>query len=250
MMIKGKQDQDSKFDYNSINAGYYDLIYKRNGGVRSKWHHLRFARLRKEIQGCFKHLDIGCGPGTFIGSLPEDKYSIGVDVAQNQIDYAQCHYATAHHQFRCIENNGVLPFSDNSFDMVTFTEAIEHLTKNDAFFLLKEIHRVLNPETGRILITSPNYYFIYKIVEWLRDRIAKVSYKEQHITYYNRSSLADLLSQAGFVGIKINTYQFTAALWAKFNWGLADIIDKIESKLLIKNSGLLLLGIAYKEKRK
>ena len=33
------------------------------------------------------HLDIGCGPGTFLGIL--NKKSIGIDISQNQIKYAK-----------------------------------------------------------------------------------------------------------------------------------------------------------------
>jgi hypothetical protein len=28
------------FDYDSIPAGYYDLVFRRRRGMQSKWHHL------------------------------------------------------------------------------------------------------------------------------------------------------------------------------------------------------------------
>ncbi len=48
----------------------------------------------------------------------------------------------------------VLP--DSSFDVILFTEIIEHLTFNPVRFW-KQVYRILKPG-GRILITTPNYY--------------------------------------------------------------------------------------------
>lgn len=45
---------------------------------------------------------------------------------------------------------------DDAFDVVLFTEILEHLTFNPVRFW-REIHRVLAPG-GRIVITTPNYY--------------------------------------------------------------------------------------------
>ncbi len=45
---------------------------------------------------------------------------------------------------------------DDAFDIILFTEIIEHITFNPIDFW-KEIYRVLAPN-GRIIITTPNYY--------------------------------------------------------------------------------------------
>ena len=37
------------FDYDALPAGYYDQVFHRRRGVQSKWHHLKFAQLRREI---------------------------------------------------------------------------------------------------------------------------------------------------------------------------------------------------------
>lgn len=46
--------------------------------------------------------------------------------------------------------------ADNAFDIVLFTEIIEHITFNPVDFW-KQIYRVLTPG-GRIVVTTPNYY--------------------------------------------------------------------------------------------
>ena len=70
---------------NSVVDGYYDIIFERKKGVQSAWHHVKFNYIKSKITKTNIHLDIGCGPGTFLGILK--KKSIGIDIAQSQIKY-------------------------------------------------------------------------------------------------------------------------------------------------------------------
>jgi 2-polyprenyl-3-methyl-5-hydroxy-6-metoxy-1,4-benzoquinol methylase len=47
-------------------------------------------------------------------------------------------------------------FADDSFDVIIFSEIIEHITFNPVRFWI-QIHRILSPG-GRIIVTTPNYY--------------------------------------------------------------------------------------------
>jgi 2-polyprenyl-3-methyl-5-hydroxy-6-metoxy-1,4-benzoquinol methylase len=58
-----------KTNYNKITSGYYDFVFKKKRGIQSAWHHIKFIFVRKKIDQKSKHLDIGCGPGTFIGLI-------------------------------------------------------------------------------------------------------------------------------------------------------------------------------------
>ena len=49
-------------------------------------------------------------------------------------------------------------FPDNSFDVILFTEFLEHITFNPVE-LWKNLYRLLSPR-GRIIITTPNYYYL------------------------------------------------------------------------------------------
>ena len=69
------------FDYEEIPPGYYDEAFRRGRGAQSKWHHLKFRRVAEEIAGRRRLLDVGCGPGTFIGHMATAQES----VAQNRI---------------------------------------------------------------------------------------------------------------------------------------------------------------------
>lgn len=236
----------SGFDYDSIKEGYYDLVYQRRKGIQSKWHHLRLARIRREMGDYHDHLDVGCGPGTFIGTLPQDKRSVGADIASSQIRYANEKYGTQNHRFQALEPSKPLPFKDNSFDVATILEVVEHLTSENNVFILKEINRVLRPG-GYLLLTTPNRWLLCRFIEWLRDRIADVSYEEQHITYYKHEGLESLLGAAGFADVTVSTYQFLAPFLSFINWNLPDAVEKAEPKFLRRRYGILFLARAYKQ---
>jgi SAM-dependent methyltransferase len=59
----------------------------------------------------------------------------------------------------CDVGSQPLPFADNSFDFVTYTDVIEHHAFSPKR-VLKEIHRVLVPG-GCLIITTPNHASIY-----------------------------------------------------------------------------------------
>src|SRR5438034_9611194 len=77
------------FDYESIPAGYYDEVFRRGQGAQSKWHHLKFQRVAREIEGYRRVLDVGCGPGTLAGNFGAGHDWIGTDLSARQIAYAQ-----------------------------------------------------------------------------------------------------------------------------------------------------------------
>lgn len=59
-------------------------------------------------------------------------------------------------------------FADNSFDVILFTEIIEHITFNP-IAMWKGLYRILAPQ-GKIIVTTPNYYF-YKSRAWDLKRL-------------------------------------------------------------------------------
>lgn len=234
----------SSFDYDSLPVGYYDVVFQRRRGVQSKWHHLKFERVAKEFPPGSVHLDVGCGPGSFISILSDDVDSIGVDVTNVQVEYARSKYERRGKRFSVIAP-GILPFRQDSFDIVTLLELVEHISAREAELLLGEVFRVLRPR-GKVVLTTPNYASLWPVLEILVNRFGGVAYTHQHITKYVRSSLRALIIQAGFQDVSVETCLFSAPFVAALSWGLSDRVDRWESALVARGGGHLLIGTAFK----
>ncbi|OHA27735.1 MAG: hypothetical protein A3C08_03190 [Candidatus Taylorbacteria bacterium RIFCSPHIGHO2_02_FULL_47_18] len=85
-------------------------------------------------------LDVGCGAGHFLRSLPPIFRGTGVDYNGLAAQSVNISYER-------------LPFPDSSFDIATAWQVLEHL--ENPFFAGREIHRVLRPE-GIFIFSVPN----------------------------------------------------------------------------------------------
>lgn len=232
------------YDYKTIPIGYYDDVFHRRKGVQSKWHHLKFQRIAKEIEGSEKHLDIGCGPGTFIGTLPTAHKSLGVDIAPGQVAYAAERYGEPAKNYQVIAP-GPLPFPDGVFDVVTLVELIEHLEPPAVFALLSEAVRVLKPG-GKLVASTPNYQGLWPMIEAMVNKLGEVSYEDQHINKYDKTRLVQEMSPLGLEGLDVSCYMFASPFTAFLGWGVADAINWLEPGFITKRFGLLLLATGTK----
>jgi len=239
-----KTVHEQPFDYNSIPIGYYDEVFRRRRGIQSKWHHLKFCRVAREISSRARHLDVACGPGTFISTLDSSIESLGVDIAEAQILYAQTQYGLSNKRFRVMVP-GKLPFDDSIFDVVTSVELIEHISPDDASQLLAECRRVLRPG-GKLVITTPNYQCFWPMIEALLNRLTPVSYEDQHIARYKPATLRKLLKSSGFDSVSVQTCLFLAPFAAALGWKFSDWVDRIEPAFFTRRFGHLLIGTGQK----
>lgn len=106
-----------------------------------------------KMVGTSKLLDVGCGTGDltiFIANKLGIKQIYGVDVDENALSQAKQKGIIV---FNLDISKEKFPFSNETFDLCTFLDVIEHLENPDN--ALKEIHRILKKEAF-LLLTTPN----------------------------------------------------------------------------------------------
>jgi SAM-dependent methyltransferase len=121
--------------------------YWYNAGVRS----MAGALIDLVVPGRVSSaLDIGCGPGTHFPLLAERAERVtGVDIAALPLQFVRASDASV----GLVRGDAtVLPFADESFELVNAIGVVEHLDDDVAF--LSELHRVLAPKGVALLLTS------------------------------------------------------------------------------------------------
>lgn len=113
------------------------------------------------------------------------------------VDYQQCDVGAE-----------TLPFSDNQFHFVTYTDVIEHHSFSPKR-VLQEINRVLVPK-GRVIVVTPNHASIYnrfKLLlggsvnddfDYFFDLCGSERIYEGHHREYTRAELSAALRRTGF----------------------------------------------------
>lgn len=238
--------KQSTYDYNDIDIGYYDEVFHKNSGIQSKWHHLKFRGIHHILDQLPYQtlLDIACGPGTFISTLPLNKTCTGIDIAEKQIQYASAHYANGHHHF-IKANLFEYPFQKESFDVITSLEFIEHISEKDIQQFLERSHELLKPN-GHLILTTPNYQILWPILEKLVSTFSKVNYENQHISHFNKAKLEQTVLPYGFKIISLRKYLFLSPFFAGIHWRLSDYFFNKEF-FYFPNCGNLLLLLAQKK---
>ena len=96
-------------------------------------------------------LDVGCNVGYGTAILARDAASaVGVDVSERAIADARRRYPHVRYE---VVDGSTLPFEDDSFDLVTSVQVIEHVGDYDVY--MSEIRRVLAPG-GVVFFATPN----------------------------------------------------------------------------------------------
>lgn len=133
----------------------------------------------------------GIGYGSCMMKAVGAKHVTGMDLDQSTVDLANERYGGKHINFLQGDMVKKFPFEDNSFDVVTCFEALEHIEPKVAAETLKEMKRVCKPE-GYILLSTP------------RRKTEKWTYVEgtAHIYEYNLAELGALLGSV-FAVIRI-----------------------------------------------
>ena len=159
-------------------------------------------------QSTLRILDVGCGTGANLEMLAQYGEAEGVDVSDDALEF--CRQKGLRAQKGLAET---LPFADESFDITTALDVIEHL--DDDVAGLKEMYRVTKGG-GYSLIFVPAFMWLWGV----QDDIS------HHRIRYTRPQIVDRLQRAGYV-VKRATY----ANWTFFTPILA-------GRMLMKLTGI------------
>ncbi len=236
--------------------------------MEDKYLAMHLPRLRRTAQVISKEkharvLDIGAHRGFFSEYLRMVQPNAVVVLADVQIS-RQAFRDDASVVRISDMNTGGLPFRDNSFDLVTCLEVIEHLAYPDN--LLGEVWRVLRPG-GKLVVTTPNlaswanrllllagYMPVsqslsllseeagQRDIPWGRPKTGHQARFDYHVRCYTRSGLETILRLNGF-GIDFSTcfygYSSSRLLWHIVNW----LVEKLAPPF---GQTILMRGVAIK----
>jgi len=141
-------------------------------------------------------LDIGFGAGTILEVAAEDKWNaFGLEVSKPAIDQAKARGFEVFHG-----NLFESAYPDQHFDVITASEIVEHLPDPESD--LKEIARILRPG-GLFWATTPyatGLSFRLLGLDW------SILSPPEHTQLYSRRGISQMLENAGFSSIRLQTF--------------------------------------------
>lgn len=144
-------------------------------------------------------LHVGCGPWPIEGWVNVDKNAVHPGVCE-------------------VDATGPLPYKDSSVDYVFSEHFIEHLTRDEAQYFLRECYRCLS-YGGKIRIATPDIAFLRDL---LNDNLTELQLN--YVAWANRHFVGEFTPQPASV---VNN--FFKAWDHKFIWGRKMLHDTLAS---------------------
>lgn len=146
-------------------------------------------------------LDLGCGEGHFAGALARRGAEVvAADVAAEPVRRARARHPEL--DVRLVEPEAPLPLEDSSFDVVWAGETIEHVADTQQW--LSEVRRVLR-SGGVLLLSTPDHGLFSRLRLAFSSRAFEAHFdpRADHLRFYTRRTLVDLLADFGFEEVAV-----------------------------------------------
>jgi len=151
-------------------------------------------------------LDVGCGTGANLELLERFGDVEGVDISDDALAFCR------ERGFQNVRQGAAeqLPYEDDTFNIVTALDVIEHL--DDDLMSLKEMHRVLRPD-GRVLLFVPAFMFLWGVqddvsnhrrrytLKELKRVVERAGFEVERATYANLTFFAPILFVRTFMRV-------------------------------------------------
>jgi len=137
----------------------YEIMYRVEGdhwwykGLRAM---LRTAWQRHVPANGARVLDVGCGTGATLASLPPGTTCFGIDFSQDAIRF--CRRRTLSQT--AVASALSLPFSDDTFDVVISCDVVCHKSIENKLQPIQEMCRVMTPG-GILILNLPAYAWLH-----------------------------------------------------------------------------------------
>lgn len=144
-------------------------------------------------------LDIGCASGYLtsqIAAFFPNSEVCGVDSYKKVIEFGRKTYPNIKFKFADAHK---LPFDNQSFDLITCIETLEHL--DDPKGAVKEIYRCLKSD-GNVLIGQDTDNLLFKIIWMIWTKTRGKVWNNSHIHPNGPRELEQLIKNSGFKIIK------------------------------------------------
>jgi len=135
-------------------------------------------------------VDVGCGTGSVLKKLERYGHATGIDISEEAIKF--CKLRGCRDVYKVKEKEG-LPFKDNTFDLITALDIIEHV--DDDCAALAEYYRIIR-KGGILLVTVPAYEFLWGPHDEVND----------HKRRYIARGLRNKVEEAGFTVRKMSYF--------------------------------------------
>ncbi len=160
-------------------------------------------------------LDIGCGTGAMLDELAPFGAVTGADYAPEALAFCRERGAGNGHRYDLARADvRRLPFADNSFDVVTAMDIIEHIDDDKA--AAGEIRRVLKPG-GRLFVTVPAFQSLW-------------SEHDEALHHYRRYTAAHLKDVFQRVGLTVPKLSYTVTSLFPPIWAYRQIAKRLPKK--------------------
>ena len=196
--------------FSGKNSFFYKFGYKNSIKV---WKSRLTTLLKYKKRG--RLLDVGCALGFML--VPFSKYFeiYGIDCSAYAINKAKQNVKKG--IFKVHNAEDPFPFKNNTFDVVTCMDVLEHLKKPDD--ILKNIFNALKKE-GILFLTTPNNNVIRKSLFYFPDKL------EHHISLHHVDDLIKKLEGKNFEILEYSTGidVFEKSFWFKNKLGVETLV--------------------------
>jgi 2-polyprenyl-3-methyl-5-hydroxy-6-metoxy-1,4-benzoquinol methylase len=191
----------SRAYHESLWEGVPEGLMPGDAGLREEFLLEKLAGERRRVDRAPRVLDVGCGEGHFAVALARNGAEVvAIDVAEEPLRRARARHTDL--DLRLVEPEAPLPLDDSSFDVVWAGEVIEHVADGSGW--LSELRRVLR-SGGLLLLSTPDHGSLSRLWLGLSRRAfeARFDPRSDHLRFYARRALAELLADFGFEEVTV-----------------------------------------------